>query len=137
MENSLIKKVRLNNDLHLEFYDASKKVAGDRWLVKMTARIEVPVKDYLESIQPDMDVDDILKVLGRKVIFEKNMERNFIDNKEKEKVLNEFCESFSEIALTYLSEANFPKQFIAKKYQELKTRESWNKNNEKSNINGE
>jgi len=125
MEKNLIKKVSLNNGLKLELYDASKKVAGDRWLVKLAAKIEIPVTNYLQGLGQGMDANDIQKTLGRTVIYEKNIERNFIDKNERKSVLNGFCDSITETALAYLSTSNFPKQFIAKKYKEEKKRKSW------------
>jgi hypothetical protein len=33
----------LGNSLILEIYDQSRKITGDRWLVKMAAKIHIPV----------------------------------------------------------------------------------------------
>ena len=125
MANSLIKKIKLENGLNLEFYDSSKKIAGDRWQVKLTVRVEIPVNDYLQNIEAEMNVDDVKKILGKSIYYEKNMVRNFIDNKEKEKLLNGFCDSFLKSTLSYLSEPNFPKRFIVKNYNEYKSRKGW------------
>ena len=111
MGNHIIKKIKLNNGLELGFYDASKKIAGDRWLVKLTAKVEIPVADYLGDMPSSIHPDDIRKVLGEQVVFEKDMERNFIDDNEKEKVFKGFLESFLESSEKYLSASNFPKQF--------------------------
>ena len=123
--NNLIKKVNLDNGLELEFYDASKKIAGDRWQVKLMVRVEIPVSNYLQGLDEDMDTDDIQKTLGKKIVYEKSMERNFIDDIEKERILIGFCDSLSESALSYLSAQNFPKQFIVKKFKESKAREKY------------
>jgi len=123
--NNLIKKVNLENGLELELYDSSKKVAGDRWMVKLSVKVEIPLSGYLQGLDEGMDLDDIKKTLDQKIVYKKSMERNFIDNKEKDKLLNNFCDSFLESALTYLSTPNFPKQFIVKKYKEKKSREKY------------
>lgn len=125
MADSLIKKIKLENGLNLEFHDSSKKIAGDRWQVKLTVRVEIPVNDYLQNIEAEMNVDDVKKILGKSIYYEKNMVRNFIDNKEKEKLLNGFCDSFLKSTLSYLSEPNFPKRFIVKNYNEYKSRKGW------------
>lgn len=125
MEINKIKTINLENGLNLEFYDSSKKIAGDRWQVKLTVRVEISVSDYSQDFDDGIDRNDVMKVLGLKVVYEKNMERNFIDDKEKETVLNGFCDSFLESALSYLSAINFPKQFIIKKYREKKSREKY------------
>jgi len=72
-----------------------------------------------------MDADDFLKVLGKKVVYERTMERNFIDNKEKEKLLNDFCDASTESSLLYLSTPNFPKRFIVKEYKAKKLRDKY------------
>jgi len=125
MDNNLIKKVDLENGLNLELYDSSKKIAGDRWQVKLLVKIEIPVSDYLQSLDEGMDADDFLKVLGKKVVYERTMERNFIDNKEKEKLLNDFCDASTESSLLYLSTPNFPKRFIVKEYKAKKLRDKY------------
>lgn len=125
MDKNLIKKIDLENGLELEFYDCSKKIVGDRWQVKLLGKIEIPVKKYLQGIDEGIDTDDVLEVLGQTVIFEKNRERNFIDDKEKEKLLNDFCESLMKNALLYLSTSNFPKQFIEKEYKKKKEQDKY------------
>ena len=121
MEENLIKKVNLENGLDMEFYDSSKKIAGDRWQVKLIVKIEIPVSDYLKDIEADLDADEVLKTLGQSIVYEKSMERNFIDNEEKEKLINDFCDSFLKSASPYLSVPNFPAQFIVTKYGEKKS----------------
>lgn len=127
MGNNLIKKIDLENGLQLELYDASKKVAGDRWLVKLIAKMDIPVKNYLKDMGSDMDADDVLRILGETICFEKPMERNFVDNNEKEILLNDFLDMFIDVSVPYFSTLNFPKQFIVKKYKETKFRTNWYK----------
>jgi hypothetical protein len=122
-----MKKINLENGLELELYDASKKVAGDRWLVKLIAKIDIPVKNYLEDMASDIDVKDVLKILGDNIRFEKPMERNFVDDKEKEMMLNGFLNTFIDTSVPYYSTLNFPKQLIEKKYKEAKFRINWYK----------
>ena len=125
MDKKLMKEKDLENGLKLEFYDCSKKIAGDRWQVKLTVKVEISVKEYLQSLDEGMDADDVLKVLGQKVIYEKNMERNFIDDREKEKLLNDIFDSSMKNSLLYLSKPNFPKQFIGKEYKAKKLRDKY------------
>ena len=48
MNEKLIKTIVLGNGLIIEIYDHSRKVAGDRWLVKMVAKVDIPI-DYLTN----------------------------------------------------------------------------------------
>lgn len=124
MENNVIKKVQLENGLLLAVLDDSKKVAGDRWLVKLRAKVDIPVRDYLGD-EPEQTVQDILETLGPCITYEKCMERNFIDTRVKESLFNEFCEAILKNSARYLSTPKFPRQFIIKKYREYKQRKNW------------
>jgi hypothetical protein len=48
MNDKLIKTIVLGNGLILEIYDHSRKIAGDRWLVKMVSKVDIPI-DYPEG----------------------------------------------------------------------------------------
>jgi len=48
VNEKLINTIVLGNGLILEIYDHSRKVAGDRWLVKMVSKVDIPI-DYPEG----------------------------------------------------------------------------------------
>lgn len=106
------KTFNLSNGLILEIKDESKKIAKDRWVVRLRALIDIPLK-YI-------DRDDIKAELGENVIYEKRRERNFIAETEKDAVFNELTQSFVNMSLKYLAHPDFPKKFILKKYNEHK-----------------
>ena len=124
MENNVIKKVQLENGLLLVLHDDSQKVAGDRWLVKLRVKIDIPVRNYLGD-ESEQTVQDILLTLGPRITYEKSMERNFIDARVKESLFNEFCEAILKNSARYFSTPKFPRQFIMKKYREYKQRKNW------------
>ncbi len=130
MEEKLIKIIDLENELELKLYDASRKLAGDRWLVSLIARIEIPTSDSLlkEDVSPSLNVDEVRKVLGEKLLFEQKREKIFIDEKEKDEVMKEIQDSFLSTSLSYLSHSNFPTKYILKKFNEKIKKESWCKN---------
>ena len=39
-----LRTIPLGNGLMLEIYDQSRKVAGDRWLVKLVVKINIPIE---------------------------------------------------------------------------------------------
>ena len=97
MESNFVKSVGLENNLQLKIYDNSRKIAGDRWLVKMIAQVDIPVSSVLETLHdlhndPNGNRDEILKLLGSTVIFEQKRERFFIDESKKETVFNELSD---------------------------------------------
>ena len=71
MEEKLIKTMDLKNGMKLNFYDASRRLAGDRWLISLIIRMEIPVVEALindEGTSKD-SMDEIKKVLGEKELF--------------------------------------------------------------------
>jgi len=120
MKEKLIKTIDLENGLQLNLYDGSRKLVGDRWLVTLIARMDVPIMEVLTpNGQKSMeDIDEIKDMLGESVLFEKKREKIFVDKTEKETVFKELCNMFLNSALNYLSKASFPKQYILKTYKE-------------------
>ena len=120
MKEKLIKTIDLENGLQLNLYDGSRKLAGDRWLVSLIVRMDVPVTEVLkrngrESME---NLNEIKGMLGDSVMFEKKREKIFIDKTEKETVFKELCDMFLNSSLNYLSKEIFPKQYILKTYKE-------------------
>jgi len=120
MTEKLIKTIDLKNGLQLNVYDASRKLVGDRWLVSMIVRMDVPVTEALEknSRQSTENLDEIKRMLGESVLFEKKREKIFVDTADKETVFKELCDMFLNSSLNYLSKDIFPKQYILKTYKE-------------------
>ncbi|RPH49928.1 MAG: hypothetical protein EHM85_12245 [Desulfobacteraceae bacterium] len=122
MENKLVKTIGLKNNLELKIYDSSKKMAGDRWLVKMVAHVDIPVSSVPETFHdlqhdPDSNKDEIMKLLGNTVTFEQKRERFFIDESKKESVFNEICDHFVKSTINYLSHPDFPKKYLIIKFR--------------------
>ena len=120
MKEKLIKTIDLENGLQLNLYDGSRKLAGDRWLVSLIVRMDVPVTEALKKNgrESTESIDEIKGMLGDSVMFEKKREKIFIDKTEKETVFKELCDMFLNSSLNYLSKEIFPKQYILKTYKE-------------------
>ena len=127
MDKNLIETIALKNGLTLEIYDQSQKIAGDRWLVKMTAKIDIPI-DYLK-------LDDVLnKQIGLSsfnesfdgfIRFEQKRERNFVSEQQKETILNDLVASFLTSSREYLSHPNFAMRFALKEHLKQQQRKTW------------
>jgi hypothetical protein len=120
MKEKLIKTLDLENGLQLNVYDASRKLVGDRWLVSLIIRMDVPVagalkKNNRESME---NIDEIKDILGNSVLFEKKREKIFVDTDKKEIVFKELYDTFLNSSLNYLSKEIFPKQYILKMNKE-------------------
>jgi hypothetical protein len=120
MKEKLIKTLDLENGLQLNIYDASRKLVGDRWLVSLIVRMDVPVTETLkkDSRQPIGNINEIKNILGDSVLFEKKRDKNFVDAAAKETVFKELCDVFLNSLLNYLSKDIFPKQYVLKTYKE-------------------
>lgn len=120
MKEKLIKTIDLENGLQLNLYDGSRKLAGDRWLVSLIIRMDVPVTEAFKKKgrESTESIDEIKGMLGDSVMFEKKREKIFIDKTEKETVFKELCDMFLNSSLNYLSKEIFPKQYILKTYKE-------------------
>jgi hypothetical protein len=127
MKEKLIKTLDLENGLQLNIYDASRMLVGDRWLVSLIVRMDVPVTETLkkDSRQPIIKINEIRDILGDSVLFEKKREKIFIDTAEKETAFKELCDMFLNSSLNYLSKDIFPKQYVLKTYEKEVKKISW------------
>ena len=130
MEQTLIKTIELSNGLKLDFYDISRKLAGDRWYVGVIARINISLIDSLLTNQQlsHYSVEEIRNALGESVCFKQKRERHYIDEREKDDLLNGLMDSFIKRTLKYLSLPNFPGKYILKEFQAYRKRKTWYQN---------
>lgn len=119
MKEKLIKTLDIENGLQLNIYDASRKLVGDRWLVSMIVRMDIPVAEALKknSSESMENIDEIKDILGDSVLFEKKREKIFVATAKKETAFKELCDMFLNSSLKYLSKEIFPKQFVLKTYK--------------------
>ncbi len=119
MEEKQIRTVELENHLRLNFYDHSKKIAGDRWFVSVTAKVDIQVADALSAPDdlPNVSADEIREKIGETVAFEKKLERNFVSEGEKDEVFENLLTSFLSNTRSYLSLPEFSRRFVLRAYQ--------------------
>jgi hypothetical protein len=123
----LVEKIDLPNNLVLEFYDYSRVVAGDRWLVGLLARIPIKISEKDFAGRPSELCKDFLEEHGTVIYFELKKERNFIDKREKEQVFNQMLNELKEYALSYMEHKSFAKGFIRRQIQAFEERWKWQK----------
>lgn len=126
MDTLLLRKIDLKSGLELEIYDISRKLAGDRWYVGFIARIEIPITFLADPADsPEVDIEKMQDVLGETVRFEQKRDRHYIDEKEKDALLNGLIDDFLASTLTYFSEKNFAKKYALKAYKKKLEKASW------------
>ena len=101
MEQILIKIIELRNGLKLYFDDIFRKLADDRWYVGVIARINIPLIDSLLTNQLLLyySVEEIRNTFGESVRLQQKRERHYIDEREKDYLLNDLMDSFIKIRL--------------------------------------
>jgi hypothetical protein len=129
MAEELIKKIGLTNGLTLELYDASRRVAGDRWLVSLVAKIAIPNNSpFLDKADASCnDMEAFQKAFGEKILFEKKRARNFIEERKKEETLEGLMTSFLSASLFYLSNDEFPRNFVLSELKKFQETAPWRK----------
>ena len=126
MEEKLLNTISLSNGLTLRLFDASRKIAGDRWQVSVVARINIQVDGAtVDEKNLNASLAEIRSLLGDSLVFEQKHQRNFIDACEKEKIVENLAESFSNSAAPYFSNQNFAMKYISKLYREAVRRQKW------------
>ncbi len=121
-----IRSLRLKNGLDLKLYDESCKVAGDRWRVRMVARIEIPVAHPFPARLDDGEGESARRqILGAHAVYRQVRERNFVDGASRHKVLQKLCRDFLNVQRDYLSHPDFGPRFILKAYRTCRERKSW------------
>ena len=119
MEETHIREIPLENDLRVHLYDGSRRLAGDRWLVQLIARIPMPV-DAVWTPQPDDPVSgtDLKEALGEAPVFETVKSRHFIDEQEKDEIFQAMQAELVRHSLPYLGHPDFARRFLLKQYAE-------------------
>ncbi len=126
-EKKMIEEIMLENGLKVQFYDYSRRVAGDRWLIGLLVKIPMKVE------RQDFDLFDDAQTLyekfmeenGPELSFQLKKERNFIDEREKAEVFSTLLSNLKEHALSYLGHKDFSSNYKKKKIEEFKERLSW------------
>lgn len=110
----------LENQLTLNLFDASRKMAADRWLVEVVLQIEVPVraKWFDDKLTPPAPLADMTAVLGECFNFEYRDRRTFVDAGEKDALVDKMRADLIAMAPRYYGHPAFAARLISKRYRE-------------------
>jgi hypothetical protein len=122
MPEKLFETITLENSLDLEIWDLSRVIAGDRWLVSLEARLNVPVEiEHLETLPDKEKIFAILKdTFGREISYRYKQEKFFVDKNQKRDVFQKNLERLKESVLQYLSLPDFAGKLVLSRYRKLK-----------------
>jgi hypothetical protein len=124
----LLSRHPLDNGLILEFWDLSRLMIGDRWIITLELRITIPIN--AANLPPDLldQEADIVRALGSEIAFSQRDERNFIDAKEFDASLGEMQARLLTLAPSYYGHPEFAGRLIRKRYAEFQEKQRWSRN---------
>lgn len=121
MTENIIEERQMDNGAQLKIIDQSRKIAGDRWFVKVSCQAIVPVTDKLYPTQEDhLLLQKIKDAMGHEMTFVIDKERIFVAEEDKEEVLNLLVAQINENMLAYLQSEALPSRLFGKRYEELR-----------------
>jgi len=119
MEQRIVKTIDLENGQTLVISDLSRKISEAGWVVVMKADMEIEIVKELFFDTPlsDFKFQDILGILGDKVVYEYKIQRNFILNHDKDEVFDNIIETYIKNMGQYVAKPGFPGKFVLKEYK--------------------
>ena len=113
----------LENNMTLTVYDQSKRMAGDRWLVKIVCEVELPVTETFFSCLTEVDFalqEEVRKVMAGSVKFSVVKEKTFIAETERVALVELMVTQILTNMVTYLNRPEFPERLFARRYEEIR-----------------
>ncbi|MEW6518799.1 MAG: hypothetical protein AB1461_05245 [Thermodesulfobacteriota bacterium] len=117
----ILESMVLANGLKVMFYDLSKNIAADRWLIKVKCEAVLAVPDEWFDAVDDAEMASAMQQdCAQTVVHAVCRERNFIDEKDKDRILHELFKQLLANARTYMAGELFARKLFAKKVDEFK-----------------
>ena len=115
--------IDLENGLKIEVWDLSRKLAGDRWLVLLEIRMDIPL--LIEHLLGLPDKEKAITILkgkyGDNVTYRHRLEKHFVADNQKEDIFKKFYKTVEVDIFKYLSRPNFAEKFTLLTYKRIKT----------------
>jgi hypothetical protein len=121
---SEIYKEELANGIMVRVTDKSRRVAGDRWHIKLVCTVSLPVEEGMIKVRDDDDPELLAMIrtlLGSEVMKEFVQERTFVDVQEKDEMVAEMLASTKGNIQGYLASVKFPASFLDRCCDEART----------------
>lgn len=111
------------NGITVKLFDKSRKISGDRWAIKIVCelRMAIPVNANTWCAESGEELfQKFYEKMAGVIRYSIIKERNFVDDKERDKVIKALVLQFDETVNTYLNNLTFPKKLLVKEYEEFK-----------------
>jgi hypothetical protein len=123
----LLARHPLDNGLTLEFWDLSRPMIGDRWIITLELRITIPINPANLPADLGSQEADIVLALGPEIVFSQRDERNFIAAQEFDASLEEMQARLLALAPSYYGHPEFASRLIRKRYAEFQEKQRWSR----------
>ena len=113
---------QLANGVVVRFHDESRRVAGDRWQVRVRYDAVVSVSETFWSLvrgEPEL-MEEIRAALGGEIVLTNVNERNFISAEEKEVLVAEIVSRARKNIFGYLADPGFPELYFKRCFKEAR-----------------
>lgn len=120
---NIIEQRSLENSMTLTVYDQSKKMVGDRWLIKIVCEAELPVDEGFFSRLPEADLDlqaEVRESMAGSVRFSVVKEKTFVAETERVALVDLMVAEIMTNMVTYLNRPEFPERLFARRYEEVR-----------------
>ena len=117
-----LEDAQLANGVLVQFYDESRRVAGDRWQVRVRYNAVVAVSESFWSLvdsDPKM-IEGVRAALGTEVVLTNVNERNFVAEVEKEEMVAEVVSRARKDIFGYLSTPEFPESYFKRCFKDAR-----------------
>jgi len=117
-----VKVEYLPNDIKVAIYDLSKKIAGDRWFIRICCLATLSLNDtLLGELSEDEEMTAAFKErYNNGISLNLVKERNFIDETVKDQVVQELLDQIYEHSLDYMKNQTFPLKLVKSKFDAFK-----------------
>jgi hypothetical protein len=113
----LIEEIHLPNGLTLKVWDRSRAIAVDTTKVEILLQVEVLLKE--EYFDQPNQCEKTRQAFGPAPCFEYYLERAFVPSNQKDDVVRELLDGFSNNVLSYVSKKDFPEQFARSRWRAI------------------
>jgi hypothetical protein len=117
---NLIREIPLQNGLTLRFFDATRRYFGDYHQVRIEINCQVPLT--AELFDDHAAWESALRIVGEKVEYRKEVERQGVATDAIAGVVEEVIRSFTEHSLAYLQSPSFPGKLAQAELNRVKGR---------------
>ena len=120
----ILEEKKLSNEVIVTVQDESKKLAADRWLIKLRCVSTIAWSDWMdEIIEAKADINSEIRKDLEPIRYEIVRERNFVDERDKSKIVADMQSALLENIEKYMESATFAQNCFKKKLEEWREKE--------------